>query len=748
MRRLMLFAMGFAFACAVGVYLISGIWLLVLCASFIAAFFAMFLIRTSIGRKVACVLLGCVFGFFWLWCFDWGYLKPARQMDGSTQWLSVEVMDYSTVTEYGITADGKIKLDGKTYSIQFYLDQEITLSPGDKVEGGFRLRYTGGGNENATYHRGNGIFLLGYPKGEHQITNLETVPAKYFAPVLRQKILTRIAEVFPEDTQDFASALLIGETSGLSYRDRSALKTSGIYHVVAVSGMHVSILFAFVSLLCLRRRFLTALIGWPVLFLFAAVAGFTPSIVRACIMQALMILALLVDKEYDQPTALAAAVLVILAVNPISITSVSFQLSVGCIIGILLFSQRIHEYFLERIGTDILKGKSLRARIYRWIVASTNVTLGAMSVTVPFTAIYFGNISLCSIITNLLTLWLVSLVFYGVVAACLFGAIWIQLGCGIGWLFSWPIRFIVWVSNMISNIPLSAVYTNSIYIILWLVFSYVLITIFIKSKKKHPFVLIACLLVGLVGSVACTWIEPRMDDYRITAVDVGQGQCLLLQSQGKYYMVDCGGDSDDAAADRATQLLFSQGVFHLDGVVVTHYDADHAGGVNQVLSRVGAEKIYLPVFGGDDPIRDAIAQEYADTIVWVQDTISIPLPNGSLTIYPSDVTDDDNECSLCILFQPEDCDILITGDRSEAGERALLEYTDIPDLEILVAGHHGSRTSTSWELLNATRPEIVIISVGEDNSYGHPSWEALERIELFGSNVYRTDKEGTIVFRG
>mgnify|MGYP003300986894 CR=1 FL=1 len=141
-----------------------------------------------------------------------------------------------------------------------YLDQEIALSPGDKVEGGFRLRYTGGGNENATYHRGNGIFLLGYPKGEHQITNLETVPAKYFAPVLRQKILPRIAEVFPEDTQDFASALLIGETSGLSYRDRSALKTSGIYHVVAVSGMHVSILFSLIYIVCRKRRVLTAII--------------------------------------------------------------------------------------------------------------------------------------------------------------------------------------------------------------------------------------------------------------------------------------------------------------------------------------------------------------------------------------------------------------------------------------------------------------------------------------------------------
>ena len=100
------------------------------------------------------------------------------------------------------------------------------------------------------------------------------------------------------------------------------------------------------------------------------------------------------------------------------------------------------------------------------------------------------------------------------------------------------------------------------------------------------------------------------------------------------------------------------------------------------------------------------------------------------------------------MFQPESCDILITGDRSEAGEEELMQHTDLPDLEILIAGHHGSRTSTSWELLDETRPEIVIISVGADNRYGHPTWETLERLKLFGCNVYRTDLEGTIIFRG
>lgn len=211
-------------------------------------------------------------------------------------------------------------------------------------------------------------------------------------------------------------------------------------------------------------------------------------------------------------------------------------------------------------------------------------------------------------------------------------------------------------------------------------------------------------------------------------------------------MVDCGGDSGDDAADRAIGLLLSQGIFRLDGLIITHYDADHAGGAEQLLSRIPTRQLYLPILDGDNDIREALSRKYPDKISWVQE--DMVLADADITIYPSTDTRDDNESSLCILFQPADCDILITGDRSFDGETELMAHTDLPDLEILVAGHHGSRTSTSWELLNKTRPEIVIISVGADNRYGHPTGETLERLKLFGCIVYRTDLEGTIIFRG
>ena len=100
--------------------------------------------------------------------------------------------------------------------------------------------------------------------------------------------------------------------------------------------------------------------------------------------------------------------------------------------------------------------------------------------------IYFGGISIIGVLTNLLILWLVSFVFYGIIAACLLGAIWLPLGIGVGWVFSWPMRMIVWVTDMISRVPVSAVYTSSIYIVAFLIFAYVLLMVFLKNKKKQP----------------------------------------------------------------------------------------------------------------------------------------------------------------------------------------------------------------------------------------------------------------------
>lgn len=749
MRKLMWFTIGFTSACALSVYLLGGIWPALLgMICLITA--ALLCVCSSQRAKITAILaFGMSAAFFWSWGYDALYLSPVRQMDAQTVDISITATDYSYENDYGAAGDGTININGKSYKVRYYLNAFDAICPGDVIEGQFRLRYTAsGGSRTPTYHRSEGIYFLAYSADDYTVKAEPDVPAKYFAAQLRKNITTVLDTVFPEDTLAFARALLLGDSSLLSYEMDTAFSVSGIRHVIAVSGLHVSILFSLVYLFVGERRIITPIVGTVVLFAFAAVAGFTPSVVRACIMQELMLLALLLNKEYDPPTALSVAVLGMLIVNPLSVTSVSLQLSAGCMVGIFLFTRRIHEYLLSDKRLGPAKGKSLKARLIRWFAGSVSVTLGAMITTTPLCALYFGAVSLVGILTNLLTLWVISFIFYGIMASCVLGSFWVTGGRILAWLISWPIRYVMGMANFLSSFPLAAVYTCSIYIVLWLIFCYILLAVFLLQKKKYPGILGMCVVLGLLAAVSASWLEPAMSSFRISALDVGQGQCILLQNSDAYYLVDCGGDYDEGAADTAAQVLLSQGINRLDGVIVTHYDDDHAGGVGYLLTRIEANVLYLPNVEDERGIRQELEELYSDKIIWIEPDSTYHMKEDPITVYGAEAGKTDNESSLCILFQPENCDILITGDRSSSGERKLLKFADLPDLEILVVGHHGAKSSTSLELLKETAPDIAIISVGENNSYKHPSQGVLERLALFGVRVYRTDQLGTITFRG
>ena len=211
-------------------------------------------------------------------------------------------------------------------------------------------------------------------------------------------------------------------------------------------------------------------------------------------------------------------------------------------------------------------------------------------------------------------------------------------------------------------------------------------------------------------------------------------------------MVDCGGDDPETAADIASQYLLSQGISRLDALLLTHYDQDHAGGVPALLSRIPAQTVYLPVDSEKSALQQTVTAAAGENAVWIGEDTALSMAGGGIKLYPAAA--DATERSMCILFQLGNYDILITGDRDLAGERQLVETAALPDIEILVAGHHGSKQATSLELLHSTMPEVVVISVSKDNSYGHPAQELLDRLKLFQCEVYRTDLYGTITFRG
>ena len=746
MRRLMWFTIGYAIACGVGTYLLRGRGLLLLallCGG--AALAAWFLRKHELVKRAGVLFLGCAVGFMVFFGYDLVKLQPAARMDGETREVTIRVSGYSWESDYGIAADGTLELENRRYKVRFYLNEERELEPGDVVRIRAQLRLTDeGGDREPTFHRTSGILLLAYPRGDAELLPPEERKLRDLPAHWAERLKGIIEESFPEDTFAFAKALLLGDKSDLTWLQSREFSISGISHVVAVSGLHVSILFGFLGMVTGKRRFLMLLLGVPVLLCFGAMAGFTASVTRAVIMQMLFLLALAVNREYDPPTALSFAALVILTQCPLSIGGIGFQLSFASVAGIFLFYPRLSGWLKNWLPG---KGKTLRGRLERWFTASVSVTLSATVMTVPLVAVHYGVVSLVGVVTNLLVLPVVSLTFYGVMAVCAVGCFHSGAAAVLAEIVSVPIRYVLAVAGKLGTLPLAAVFTVNPYIVIWLVFVYGLIFWLLLSRKKRPGLLFGLSAAGLCVSLMLSFLEPMTCEYRVTVLDVGQGQCIVLQSEGNTFLVDCGGGRGEAAADTAAEFLLSQGITRIDGLILTHYDRDHAEGAQYLPHWVEIERVYLPETEDADGCREGAWRAAEEQIV-IDGDIEIAFGDAVIRIFPAKRINSGNDSCATVLFTREKCDTLITGDLSADAERQLLEDYDLPDLEVLLVGHHGSKYSTCEELLDATAPDVAIISVGTDNGYGHPTQEVLDRLTKAGCAVYRTDLHGTITYRG
>ena len=746
----MFFGMGFCTACAIGAYLLDSLWLLVpALISLILAVVLFYLFRESgWQRKAAFVALGLAVGMCWFCVYGQVFLQPPKSVDGKTLELSAALTDYSDDTDYGVKAVASVQIGGRNYRCILYLDGNGSFAPGDVLHGDFCLHYTGINAEKENeYYSSSGIFLIAYQRGELRVERDDGRGWQHFPARLRKAILLRIERLFPADTSGFAKALLLGDRAGLDYETKTALTVSGIVHVVSVSGLHISILLSVLFLLLGRRRFITPVLGGIILFLAAAVTGFSASVVRSCLMNGLLLLALMWEREYDPLTAVAFALLVMLGINPLAVTSVGLQLSAASVIGIHLFAAPVSDWIRRWNLWADARPKGVLARLRDGISSVIGVSTGATVATSPLTALSFGTVSLVGWVTNLLVLWLVNMIFVGILLCVIVSLIWHTGGVWLAALLSIGVRVTLWVAKLLSAFPLAAVYTQSPYIAAWLVFVYAMLAVFLASRKKRRFQLFFWSVLTLIVAITFSWLEPRTEDFRMTAVDVGQGQCILLQSDGRTYMVDCGGNGDEKTADQAVAALHSQGIFRMDGLILTHYDRDHTGGAAYLLSRMAVEAVYLPAGEERADYAALLEESGVKCVLSVDENTDIIWENTKISLFAFGAMESTNESSLCILFEKENYDILITGDQSKLGEMVLLQQNRIPQVDVLVVGHHGANSSTGDYLLSHIRPAVAVISVGEDNRYGHPSVELLKRLENYGCQIRRTDIEGTIIIK-
>lgn len=746
MRKLMWFAVGFGAACGICSGFLWNHFFIYLAVFFLLSGCGLTIFRRKWAKTSIPILLsfGLGIGMFWFSIFNSWYIQPLNTYDGETISLQITSDSYCRRNRFSDSFSGTTLINGRTYKVIVYLNEKIDIYPGDVIEADFRVRLTTPeGMKGSVYYQGNGVYLTASQKGSAHTERPSAVPLRCMPAVIANSIKENLRNCFPLDTFAFAEALLIGETSDLTYAEDTALKISGIRHIAAVSGLHVSFLYGLVYFLCRKRKWITLLTATPILLLFAAITGFTPSVTRACVMTFVMMLGSALFEEYDSATALSFACLLMMLYNPYVVRSVSFQLSVSSVAGILLFAEPVFHKVYKMLSSR-WHSKVWEA-IRMWFAGSLSVSVSAMIVTAPISAYYFGTVSLVGIAANLLTIWAVGIIFCGAAFVGVFGAFWGNLSAFVADIVSWFIRYVLFAAKMLSSFRFSAVYTESVYIVCWLIFVYVLFFAFLVFRKHFKY----CFLLGtasLAIAIALSVYIPGLDDFRLSVLDVGEGQCILIQSHDQYFMVDCGGNSDTGAADAAAQFLLSQGINHLDGIALTHYDYDHAGGLENFLSRIGTNALYLPLVPGKD--SDELYAQYVNVQpVMISENTCISLGGGSLTLSAPGNLKSENENCMCVLFESPECDILITGDRGTSGEKRLMKSMQLPDVDIYIAGHHGSKNSTSEELLQVIKPEIVIISVGDGNTYGHPAQAVLDRLEKFDCTVYRTDIHGNVVVR-
>lgn len=743
MRKLMWFTAGFASACAVCALFLWNHNLL----PWIFAFLLCSLGFLALGRRIAwiripaAIALGLTVGCTWFSLYGAYYIHPVAALDGTVQHLSITASEYAQQKAYGKSVEGSAEIGGRTYHLLVYLKEESEIAPGDILTSDYQIRLTTPeGNRDSTYYQGNGLFLVATQKGETEHISPDAVSVWRMPARIAEAAKRILHACFPADTGAFAKALLLGDTSDLSYAEDTALKVSGIRHVAAVSGLHVSFLLGLILFLCRRRRVLSFVAAVPSLFVFAAITGFSPSVCRACLMSLLMLLGPAIKEEYDGLTGLSFACLVMMLDNPYIIHSVSFQLSAASVMGILVFAQPTYQWMIGLFPK--VRAKSKIGKLIRGIAGAISVSTSAMIVTTPISAYYFGTVSLLGIITNLLTIWTVGILFCGIAAVCVVGAVSIPAGAALAGVLSWLIRYVQLIAKWIAGVPFAAIYMQSGFMVAWLYVCYFLLFVFLIFRKRGKF-LFAAGMGTLIASMLLSVYLPKLDSFRLTVMNIGEGQCILLQSSGENLLIDCGGDSDTGAADFAAQTLLSQGIRHLDAIALTHYDRDHAGALSNLLTRTSADVVYCPAM--DDMGFAAGLSDYPTETI--SDNTKLRFGDGILTFSAPDHQKSANENCMCVLFESEKCDILITGDRNRSGEKRLIETMELPDVDILIAGHHGSKSSTSYELLQTVKPEIVVISAGEGNSYGHPAPEVLARLEEFGCTVFRTDQQGTVLVR-
>ena len=520
------------------------------------------------------------------------------------------------------------------------------------------------------------------------------------------------------EIREVIRGVIFGDSSEIDENTYASFRDNGTAHVLAVSGLHVGILFSVYRRLHkkIRSKVLSALF---ILFLliYGSLTLWTVSVTRAVLLIFILMLGRSVDRRYDMMTALAATALAVSMYQPWVIFGASFQMSFLSVLGIAT----IYPYIKEKLP--------------EWIAISISVQF----VIAPFMAYVFNRIPVAGILVGVPIVAIISIIvpvgLISLISSFLFGSI----------LFTDEI--LVSVTNMMIKLndmlamdgkTASDIASPPIWLMV-IIYGGVLFTtsdiFFISARRGKTEVLLIGLLV-ITGMSILVGINDRteMDECKLVFIDVGQGDCLQVRTHGRNILIDGGGKKDFNIGDKVLKpymLKNMQG--EVDLALTTHKHEDHFKGIEELAEVYPVNKVMTKGHAGD---VYRISDECKIEILW-------PLVGNT-------ETEDENMNSRIYKIFINNITVLVTGDIGFEGEDAMVNYyrkTKALNCDILKVAHHGSRYSTGDEFLEAVNPKAAVISVGADNMYGHPSDETLERLNKYRIPVFRTDEDGAVGLR-
>jgi len=596
---------------------------------------------------------------------------------------------------------------------------------------------------------------------------------------LRENLADVLKASLPEPQAALAQGIVLGIRSSIPDDLRQELSVTGTAHLLAISGINLSIIAAMlisIGIWLFGRRYY--LYVWPSLALiwfYAVLVGFQPPVVRAAVMASVFLLAEVAGRQKRTLVVLCFSAAVMTVFDPGILRSLSFQLSFFSMMGIVTISPYLQQAGDKLIYSRLLE-ESAPAKFAVMIKDSLAVSLAAVLAIWPLIAYHFGIISLAGpVCTLLIAPVLAPIIVFGSLAAFA-GLVFVPLAQVLGWIAWLFLSYMLVIINIFASFSISAVNSVNLHpaaaIAYYAVF---ILLVFFQSNYRllrsslTPLLnkfkenlsdpdftsrkSVTAISLGLAAAALLTTfaaVAMPDDDLHVAFLDVGQGDAVFIRYKHQTVLIDGGPEPQKLILELGEQMPFWER--NIDLVVLTHPHDDHINGLVEVLDRYRVEQVLSPAFtetsGTIDEWYRLIAEKNI-TLTSGHAGERIDLENGVFfeVLSPPPVLNPESSIDnngLVMRLQYENISFLFTADTGKTVEDNLITQRSNLESTVLKAAHHGSSTSTSQIWLNVVDPQVCVISVGENNTYGHPNEEVLER--LSGIDLYRTDLNGTIEF--